>query len=49
MEAIDCFLFISTEDEVIPLWNEIAQWASVMTERNSTIHATTSLLLQVFK
>ena len=48
MKAVNRFIRIASIHEVIPFRNEIAQWASAMTEGNTAIHATTSLLLQMF-
>jgi hypothetical protein len=34
---------ISPADQIVPFWNEIAQWASLMAEGNTTVHASRGL------
>ena len=35
-------------DEIVPVGNQVAQRASLMTERNAAVHASRALLLQLF-
>ena len=39
MQSFDRFLPAIAVHEVIPLWNEVAQWTAVVAERDSTVHA----------
>ena len=41
------FALIAAPHEVIPLGNEISEWATLMAEGNTAIHAAPSLLLQI--
>jgi hypothetical protein len=39
MEALDCPFSIAAAHEVVPLRDEVAQWASVVAERDTAVHA----------
>ena len=47
VQAFDRIIPIGLVDQVIPFWNEIAQRASVMTERYAAVHATSGLDFQL--
>jgi hypothetical protein len=46
VQSFDCLLPLVAPSKVVPLWNQIAEWATLMTERNSTVHASARLLLK---
>ena len=33
-------------DEIVPVGNQVAKWATVIAERNTTVHATTRLTIE---
>ena len=49
MKACDRLLLLASPDQVVPLWNEIAERTSLVTERDSAIHASASLSLQLME
>ena len=34
-------------DEIVPVGNQVAKWAAVITERNTTVHTATSLTIEL--
>jgi hypothetical protein len=46
MESVKGFTPLAAVDEVIPLWDQVAEGATLMAERNSTVHAAGALLTQ---
>jgi hypothetical protein len=45
MKPLYRVLAVFAPDSVVPLRNQVAKWATVMTKRNTAIHAATSLVL----
>ena len=47
MQTLDCLLPMSAIHQVIPIRNEVAKWAAVIAERNTAVHATARLMIQL--
>jgi hypothetical protein len=45
VQALDGRRFLIAPGEVVPLGNQVAEWASLMAERDAAIHAAACLLL----
>ena len=48
VQAVIRFLPPILANQVIPLWDQVAQWAAVMAERDATVHAARGLNLHLF-
>jgi hypothetical protein len=46
VQALDGRLEVVAPDEIIPFRNEVTQWATLMTEGHTTVHASTGLTVQ---
>ena len=43
VETLNCAFSIPTSDQVVPFGNQVTQWAALVTERDTTVHASTRL------
>jgi hypothetical protein len=46
MKSLNGILPMLAIHQVIPVRNQVAKWAAVVAERNTAVHATTSLALE---
>ena len=47
VQALDCLLPMTAIHEVVPVRNQVAQWTAVIAERNTAVHATPCLMVQL--
>ena len=47
MQAFDRLLPMTAIHEVVPIRNQVAEWTAVITERNTAVHATSCLMVQL--
>jgi hypothetical protein len=47
VETLDCFSTLTATHKVVPLGDEVTEGATLVTERNSAIHAPTGLASQL--
>ena len=47
MQTVNGILPMTAIHQIVPIGNQVPQWASVIAERDTTIHATSRLLIQL--